>query len=280
MTAHSSITGSNVYEVKTDMHRQLKQSGTVDQLIAHVLGCSRAYLYAHPEQAVKSSDKRRLEKLLAESMKGVPVAYLTGKCEFFSLEFTVNPQVWIPREETELLADVVRKIAPYEGHVLELGTGSGAIAITLKEYSPDLTITATDINPEALNLARRNAGSRKIEFVLSDWFEALDGRRFDAIVSNPPYVARGDPELEANVAAYEPASALYAADNGVACLQTIIKQSPNYLVDCGQLALEHGHKQAEVVAAMMNVAGFEHVECLKDYSDLPRVSFGCLAPVA
>ena len=214
---------------------------------------------------------------MQKRLGGVPLAYLTGTREFFSLTFEVTPNVLIPRQETETLVEVALALAPEDTHVLELGAGCGAVAIALADKRTDLRITACDNSHDALVLASRNAKRHSapgITFVESDWYEQLPDVLFDLIISNPPYVGTDDPDLDPAVAASEPAAALFAQNGGLACLQRIIDGAPARLRDGGALAVEHGHRQAGSVSRMMKDAGFDKVHCSRDLAGHPRVTSG------
>ncbi len=247
-----------------------------DYLLCHVMGCGRAELYAHPEATLAPARRRRLEVLLMKRLDGVPLAYLTGVREFFSLEFEVSPEVMIPRPETETLVETALALTPEHACILDLGTGCGAVAIAIAVARPDATITACDNRRGALAIAERNVARHhaSVTFVESDWFEKLPGGRFDVIVSNPPYVGADDPDLDPAVAAYEPHAAVFAEEDGLACLRRIIAEAPRRLAERGVLVLEHGHTQADAVAALMRAAGFDGIHCIRDAADRPRVTLG------
>ncbi len=247
-----------------------------DYLLCHVLGCGRADLYAHPETTLAPRRRRRLESLLTKRLDGVPLAYLTGVREFFSLEFEVSPEVMIPRPETETLVETALTLTPEHARVLDLGTGCGAVAVAVAVARADATVTACDNHRDALAVAERNAARHgvSVSFVASDWFEKLPAGRFDVVVSNPPYVGAGDPELDPAVAAHEPAAAMFAEEGGLACLRRIIADAPGRLAAGGVLALEHGHTQADAVAELMKAARFDRVRCVHDAAGRPRVTLG------
>ncbi len=259
------------------LRRRLNSGIEADCLLCRTLACARPYLYAHPETVLAPARKRRLETLLQRRLDGVPLAYLTGVREFFSLEFEVTPAVLIPRPETETLVEIAIKIAPGNADVLDLGTGCGTIAVALARARPDAAITACDNSRGALAVAIRNAqrlGASNVSFVASDWFEQLPDARYDVIVANPPYVRDGDPDLDPAVAAYEPTAAVVAQDHGLADLRRIIGGAPARLRDGGALAVEHGHTQAAAVAGLMHAAGFSDIHCAADLAGRPRVSIG------
>lgn len=251
-------------------------------LLASVLNCSRGQLLARDEHMLDVDSQRRLEVLLQRRCEGVPVAYLLEHREFWSLDLRVTPDVLIPRPETELLVEQALSTLRDRTavRVLELGTGSGAIALALAQERPDAQLTATDHSAAALRVARDNAerlGLQHVCFIESDWFSALPSQRYDLILSNPPYVAMGDPALQTAVATHEPAIALYAEQAGLADLFAIIAAAPTHLVAHGTLLLEHGMAQGEAVCARLQQSGFINVETWPDLAGHPRVSGGCLA---
>lgn len=251
-------------------------------LLASILDCSRGQLLARDGHLLDIDSQRRFEALLQRRREGIPVAYLLERREFWSLDLRVTPDVLIPRPETELLVE--RALSSLHGRtsvrVLELGTGSGAVALALAQERPDARLTATDRSAAALQVARDNAerlGLQRVRFIESDWFLALPSQRYDLILSNPPYVSMGDPALQAAVAAHEPAIALYAEQAGLADLFAIIAAAPAYLAARGTLLLEHGMAQGKAVRARMQQGGFVDVETWPDLAGHPRVSGGCLA---
>jgi release factor glutamine methyltransferase len=243
-------------------------------LLAHALRRPRSYLLAHAEDVAPAAAAAAYEGLLARAVAGEPLAYLTGQREFWSLLLQVCPAVLIPRPETELAVERCLALLP-EGpcRVCDLGTGSGAIACALAAERPAWHITATDCSSAALHVARGNAarlGLDRIEFIGGDWLEPLGERRFDVLVSNPPYVEAADPALAA--LAHEPQLALSAGPDALAALRRIISSSPPHLLPGGYLVLEHGTDQARSVERALVAAGYAHVRCHRDLAGHERVT--------
>lgn len=247
-------------------------------LLQHVLGCSHADIAAHPERALDAAVLQRYRTLVARRAQGEPVAYLTGRREFFGRDFHVARGVLIPRPETELLVELAltRLSAPGAARILDLGTGSGALAVTLALERPGANVTAVDRAPDALAVARRNATALEAEvhFVLGDWFSALGDARYELIVANPPYVAAGDPHLDRGDVRFEPHGALVGGADGLTDIRQIIVSSPPHLVPGGWLLLEHGYDQAATCRALLNAAGFVDVASWSDLAGIERVSGG------
>jgi release factor glutamine methyltransferase len=246
-------------------------------LVAAVLGIDRARLAADPERALAAQELVTLESLARRRLDGEPVAYLTGRREFWSLEFEVTPDVLVPRPETELLVE--RALAAITGladpAVLDLGTGSGAMAIAIARERRDARVSATDRSPSALDVARRNAarlGCANVRFLEGDWYAPLAGARFDAIVSNPPYVAEGDAALAA--LAREPRLALVAGPGGLEAFTAIVAGATRHLARGGRLLLEHGAGQGSAVRGLLADAGFGMIATFLDLAGHERVTEG------
>lgn len=250
-------------------------------LLTDVLHVPRARLLAHPEWIVPNDAAQVFAQLIARRRAGEPVAYLTGEREFWSLRLKVTAATLIPRPETELLVEQGLLLTPPSAHgnILELGTGSGAVALALAHERPGCSITATDISTAALDVARQNADAlsiHNVEFVCGDWFAPLCGRRFQTIVSNPPYVATGDPHLQAGDVCHEPAQALDGGADGLDAIRTIARQAHKYLEHDGALLLEHGLGQAAAVQSLMRAAGFPRVQSIADLAGIERICVSTL----
>jgi release factor glutamine methyltransferase len=249
-------------------------------LFGHAMGVSRAWLSAHHDDAADSSVADAFRELVRRRRTGEPVAYLVGRREFYGLEFRVTPDVLIPRADTETLVDAAleKLLKGAQPEVLDIGTGSGCVALTLAHERPAARVTAVDVSAAALIVARENAASIGVnaEFVQGAWFEELDGRRFDLIVSNPPYVATGDPHLQQGDLRFEPATALASGEDGLADIRIIVADAPAYLREGGWLLFEHGYEQADVCRDLLLDAGFGEVISRADIAGLPRVAGGRL----
>lgn len=243
-------------------------------LLCHVLGVSLAGLEAHPERKVSPGDTAIFRDLTARRAAGEPVAYLTGRREFYGLDFHVTPEVLIPREETELLADIAQESKA--GRILDLGTGSGCLAIAVAKALPQAEVTAVDASAAALAVARENAARHgvKVRFLQGDWFAPLAGERFDLILANPPYVAAADPHLSQGDVRFEPRAALAAGPDGLDEIRRIVAQAPAHLVPGGRLWFEHGYDQGAAAAALLASAGFSGIAQRRDLAGILRVSGG------
>lgn len=247
-------------------------------LAAFAWDVAPAWLVAHDTDVVDGGPAAQFADLLARRLAGEPVAYLTGTREFFGRPFLVTPDVLIPRPDTELIVELALARMPPERpvDVLDLGTGSGCIAITLALERPLARIAAVDRSPTALTIARRNAENldASVEFINSDWYETLGDRRFDLIVSNPPYIAPNDPHLVRGDVRFEPRSALTADHAGLADLRRLIVGARRHLRPHGALLLEHGHDQAAAVRGLLSAAGFDRPQSWRDLAGIERVSGG------
>jgi release factor glutamine methyltransferase len=248
-------------------------------LLGHALGASRAWLLAHGDEAADPSSAAVFRNLVQRRRAGEPVAYLVGRREFYGLDYRVTPDVLIPRADTETLIDTaLEKLTQRAPQVLDLGTGSGCVAITIAHERPAARVTAVDVSAAALNVARDNAFALgvDVEFVQGTWFEPLAGSRFDLIVSNPPYVAAGDPHLQQGDLRFEPATALTSGKDGLTDLRLIVAGAPAYLRAGGWLLFEHGFDQADACRDLLRDAGFGELINRADIAGLPRVAGGRL----
>lgn len=249
--------------------REVTESSRLEaqRLAAHVLRVDRSWLLAHPEHEF---NELAGETLLQRREGHEPLAYILGVREFYGRPFRVTPAVLIPRQDTETLIEAALGVSA--SSVLDVGTGSGAIAITLKLERPNWNITAVDISPEALDVARENADtlSADVRFLLSDGFEALDHERFDLIVSNPPYIGDAE-ELATEVRGFEPKLALFSGETGMEFYERLAKEASIYLIASGQLMLEVGYRQAGKVKDLFEGCGWRHVETIPDLSGIQRV---------
>jgi release factor glutamine methyltransferase len=245
-------------------------------LLALALAVPRSWLLTHGGRALDAAAMQRFEALLARRIAGEPMAYLRGTQGFWTLELEVTPDVLVPRPETELLVELTLARMGEHGALVDLGTGSGAIALALKSERPGWQITATDRSAAALAVATRNAArlGLDVECLHGDWYAPLAGRRFDVIVSNPPYVAPDDPCLAGDGLRHEPRTALAAAEAGLADLAVIVAGAAAHLLPGGWLLLEHGTTQGESVRALLTQAGFTAVETHTDLAGHPRVTLG------
>lgn len=250
-------------------------------LLAHVLERSRGWLFAHADDPVRAPDAAAFDALLARRERGEPVAYLCGRRGFWNFDLAVTPDTLIPRPDTELLVELALERLPRHRalHVADLGTGSGAIALALASERPAAQVLATDASAGALEVARANARAlalHNVEFRLGDWFEAVPGRRFDLVASNPPYIASGDPHLAQGDLRYEPAGALASGADGLDAIRSIVAAAPAHLVPGGWLLLEHGWTQGEAVRGLLQAAGFCDVATHADLERRDRVGLGRL----
>jgi release factor glutamine methyltransferase len=251
-------------------------------LLRHVLGVEAAWLEAHRDDVLARSAVEAFAALVERRTCGEPVAYLLGFREFYGREFSVTPAVLIPRPETELLVEIARgklgsgDTASCAATLLDLGTGSGCVAITLALELPGALVAAADISAAALAVARANAGllGADVSFVESDWFERFADQRFDCIVGNPPYVAAGDAHLAAGDLRFEPLAALACGADGLDAIRHIVAAAPRHLEPGGWLFLEHGYDQAGAIGRLLAQRGFTEIEQHPDLAGIVRASGG------
>lgn len=249
-------------------------------LLCHALDVSRVSLITQSERALTADEAARYGALVQRRLNGEPVAYIVGQREFFGLPFEVSSAVLIPRPDTELLVELALERLPPQGRVLDMGTGSGAIAVAIAHSRKDAAVTALDVSEQALEVASRNAAHNHchINFLRSDWFAALAHQpRYDLIVSNPPYIASGDRHLGEGDLRFEPSGALTDFADGLSALRTIIAGAASHLHEGCWLLLEHGYDQAAAVRACLAGHGYTEVQSWQDLAGIERVSGGRLA---
>ena len=245
-------------------------------LLCHALGLTRVGLITQSERVLSPAQAQALSALVARRLQGEPIAYIVGTREFYGLPFQVSGAVLIPRPDTELLVELaLARMAP-RARVLDMGTGSGAIAVAIAHSRPDAAVTALDVSPDALAVARANADANgaTLRLLQSDWFGALDGEVFDLIVSNPPYIAAGDSHLEQGDLRFEPSGALTDHADGLSALRTISAGAAAHVSAHGWLLMEHGYDQAAAVRALLMAQGYTDVQSWQDLSGIERVSGG------
>ena len=255
-------------------------------LISHALNVDHAWLIGHDRDTPTPAQQQIMENMIARRAAGEPVAYIVGEREFFGMNFAVTSAVLIPRPDTELLVETALQHLPEHipCRILDLGTGSGAIAISLARLRPHAEVVAVDASAEALAVAQANArqlGANNVQCIAGDWYAALGKpsgesgvKKFDMIVSNPPYIAANDPHLNAGDLRFEPRQALASGDDGLRDLRVIVAGASAHLVEGGWLWLEHGFDQAAAVAGLLQKYGFGQIHTLRDLAGLGRVSGG------
>lgn len=290
MPRYSLSASADVASVLTAACAQLVQILKWDKSIArlearvlatHAWDVRSSWLIAHDTEVLTPQQHERFQALLERRLGGEPIAYITGEREFYGRTFSVTPAVLIPRPETELLVEMVLKQIPLHQSIdiLELGTGSGCIAITLALERPHAHVTATEKHDDALSVAKINARrlGAQIEMLKSDWFSALAQRKFDFIVSNPPYVACLDPHLQRGDVQFEPRSALASGPKGMDDLAHLISRAPSFLKNQAAIYLEHGYDQACAAAELLKQAGFTDICTARDLSGNDRLISGALS---
>ncbi|MCI3908372.1 peptide chain release factor N(5)-glutamine methyltransferase [Pseudomonas viridiflava] len=250
-------------------------------LLAAALGKPRSFLHTWPERIVSTEAALAFAGYLQRRRTGEPVAYILGQQGFWKLDLEVAPHTLIPRPETEMLVEAALELVPAfaPAQVLDLGTGTGAIGLALANDRQQWKITAVDRVPEAVELAERNRQRLQLanaEVLNSHWFSALEGRQFDLIISNPPYIAETDPHLSMGDVRFEPGSALTSGPDGLDDLRTIISEAPAHLTPGGWLLLEHGYDQGPAVRELLIRHGFERIQTRRDLGEHERITFGCV----
>ena len=245
-------------------------------LLSHELGISRTQLIAHPETNLTSEQEASLANKLTMLESGTPLAYILGEWEFWGINLRVNEHTLVPRPDTELLVELAAQLAPRDARLIDLGTGTGAIAIALAKERTDLSVTATDISRDALEVAEDNAVTNNVDikFIQSDWFSDIEGQ-FDVIVSNPPYIADNDPHLVS--LSREPQRALKAGVDGMDALKQISGHAPNHLPPHGLILVEHGYDQGQRVRTLLDDGGYTNVATHRDLGDNERVTLGYIS---
>jgi len=249
-------------------------------LLCHALQIGRVGLITQSERALSEQEAQQFATLVQRRLDGEPVAYMVGSREFYGLPFEVNEAVLIPRPDTELLVELTIERLPPQAAALDMGTGSGAIAVSVAHSRPDASVMALDVSPAALAVAKRNAAANgaRVSFLQSDWYGALaPEQRFAVIASNPPYIASGDSHLSEGDLRFEPVGALTDHADGLSALRTIIAGAPRHLLAGGWLLMEHGYDQAAAVRALLSAQGWLEVQSWTDLAGIERVSGGRLA---
>jgi len=278
---HSQQTISDALHTATVMLERASSTPRLDAelLLEYVTGLPRASFRAYPERELPAAAGWSFQQLVRRRMQGEPVAYIRAQQEFWSLLFEVTPAVLIPRPETELLVERALEHLPADRtqRAVDLGTGSGAIAIAIASERPQCELIAIDRSATALEVAVRNAARLNVpnvKFSHGDWFAPLQGERVDVIVSNPPYIAANDPDLDAQVLRHEPYAALIAGRTGLEAIEHIAASAPRHLAPGGWLLIEHGWKQAQAVRDLLVRHGFTHVRSHRDLAGHERVTEG------
>jgi release factor glutamine methyltransferase len=248
-------------------------------LLARVLGRDRAWLVAHGNAPLDSAQAHAYDALVRRRAAGEPIAYLTGRREFFGLDLEVTPDVLIPRPETELLVELALSWLNPDAaaRVLDLGCGSGAVALAIGRERSKASLLGADVSAAAVELARRNGqrlGIANAAFIESDWFARVPPERFGLIVANPPYVPEKDPHLAEGDLRFEPRGALVSGCDGLDAVRAIVAAAPRHLASGAWLALEHGYDQAEAVRALLSEAGFAVIASVRDLAGIERVTYG------
>lgn len=280
----SKLDGANACSDSPKLDSEILLLQVLNQTSEHHL--SKTWLLTWPEKRLTITQFEQFNHYLDLRSTGMPIAYITGEKDFWTLSLSVTPDTLIPRPETEMLVEsALEKISTTEKTaLLDLGTGSGAIALAIASERQYCRITATDISQAALDIAAKNAQKTKsanVTFLQSDWFDGIKqqgldakGLKFDFIVCNPPYIAADDPLVEENVRLYEPSGALFSSHNGLDDMHRIIQQLPDYLNPGGWILFEHGYKQSNAVQALLKKYAFTNIDTINDLNQQPRVTLG------
>ncbi|MDC9729581.1 MAG: peptide chain release factor N(5)-glutamine methyltransferase [Methyloprofundus sp.] len=280
----------DIQSLLAESSRQLQASSDsaqldVEILLCHTLNKDRSHLRAWPEKKLTDEQLKQFKQLFDQRLQGLPIAYLTGKREFWSRDFITTPAVLIPRPETETLIELCFDLIPKTPNMslLDLGTGSGIIAITLAAEFKSAQVIAVDKSSEALAVAQQNAtlnNTKNIEFIQSDWFAQVPQQQFNFILSNPPYINPADPHLQQGDVRFEPSTALVAENHGLQDIMSIAKQSKDFLKPNGYLILEHGYDQQQPVHEILTAQHYSNIHCLPDLAGQARVSYAQWQPTS
>lgn len=275
----------SVLEQACTLLRSVSDSARLDAevLLCHCLGKQRSFLRAWPERQLDTVHVEQFQQLLEQRRRGTPIAYLTGEREFWSRTFKVTPDVLIPRPDSELLIELSLSLLPAKQacKIIDLGTGSGILAVTLAAEHPMAEVVATDISTAALAVARQNAehfAVGNLGFVESHWFDAVTDSDFDLVISNPPYIAGDDPHLQQGDVRFEPETALISGEAGLKDIRLLAEQAREHLKPRGHLLIEHGYNQAQDVQSILKQLNYRQVVTHQDLSGNPRVTSGLWNP--
>ena len=266
-------------EAEQDMNCSSSARLDAELLLCDVMQFNRSKIYSHPDQLIAGEKLTLFKSLIEQRSQGYPVAHLIGKKEFWSLELAINEDTLIPRPETELLVETALKLVPddAEYNILDLGTGSGAIAIAIASERPHSNLLATDINTNALAIAKKNAAFHEltnIQFLVSDWYKNIPPQTFDLIVSNPPYIKQDDEHLSQGDVRFEPKLALVAGTDGMQAINIILELANIYLSSKAHLLIEHGYDQKELVRNSFLINGLKQIATVQDLSGQDRITYG------
>lgn len=285
LNSHANQSIQSQLDRATTLLSSVSESARLDAevLLCHCLGKPRSFLRAWPERQLNSTQSRQFLALLEQRRQGWPIAYLTGEREFWSRTFLVTPDVLIPRPDSELLIELSLSLLPDRQacKIIDLGTGSGILAITLAAELPLAQVLATDISEYALKVARQNAEQLRVgnvRFENSHWFDAVSDGDFDLVISNPPYIAESDPHLQQGDVRFEPKTALISDETGLKDIRLLAEQAGNHLKPNGGLLIEHGYDQSDQVQTILKQLHYRQVATHSDLSGNPRVTSGIWNP--